>query len=107
MSSIHISNPMRQSGRFSLIKANYLKKHLYLKFYLNNFLVHHYKLSKCDYFYISGFEAFEDSLFKIGCRSMPHGGVFNCRYFPLPYEFSLAMGISFGVTSNFLCEILS
>ncbi|GAB5570598.1 sodium/hydrogen exchanger 9B1 isoform X1 [Prionailurus iriomotensis] len=45
---------------------------------------------------LAGFEAFEESLFKIGSRSMPHRGMFNCCYFPLPYEFSLAMGISFG-----------
>ncbi|CAK7316283.1 Sodium/hydrogen exchanger 9B1 [Vulpes lagopus] len=43
-----------------------------------------------------GFEEFEKSLFKIGYRSMSNGGMLNRCYFPLPYEFSLAMGISVG-----------
>nr|XP_035951671.1 sodium/hydrogen exchanger 9B1 isoform X7 [Halichoerus grypus] len=52
-----------------------------------------------------GFEAFEESLFKVGYWSLPHGGMFNCCCFPLPYEFSLAMGISVGVlcSENFIC----
>lgn len=62
------------------------------------FLLAIISLSKCDYFYIPGFETFEESLFQVGYWSMPHGSMFNCCYFPLPYEFSLAMGISVGVT---------
>lgn len=55
-------------------------------------------LSKYDFVSISGSEAIEKCLFKIIYGSMPYGGMFSCCYFPLPFEFPLAMGISIRVT---------
>lgn len=89
---------MEYLGDLNLIRLS-LKKDYIIQYLLKIiFLLATTSLSKCDYVYISGFEEFEANLFQIVYGSMSNGGLFNCCYFPLPSEFSLAVGISVGVT---------